>query len=94
MQRLGRRERLLLGLWLVLAVVLWNGVYDMILIEGVKEYLFRNALYQAGRGPQVPIATVLDGTIFKAVWISTFWASLMLLAGLVTLRVMRGSGAR
>ena len=89
MTRLSRRERWLVGLWLVLGLALWNGVYDMMMGEGIKEYLFRSALHEAGRGPRPAIATVLDGAIFNAVWISTLWASVVLLAGLVTIRVMR-----
>ena len=90
MTRLSHRERWLVGLWLVLGVALWNGVYDMIMGEGIKEYLFRSALHDAGRGPRPVIATVLDASVFKAVWSSTLWASVVLLAGLVTIRVMRG----
>ena len=83
---LSRRERALVGLWLLLALVLWNGVYDLTMTEGIKEYLFRSALYEAGRGPRVSIASVLDGTIFKALWNATFWASVVILAGMVTIR--------
>ena len=93
MQRLPRRERILVGVWISLGIVLWNGVYDMTLGEGIKEYLFRSALHDAGRGPQVTIAAVLDPFIFDAVWVSTFWASLVMLAGLVTIRVLRHHGA-
>lgn len=92
MQRLSRRERALVGLWVVLGIALWNGVYDMTLGEGIKEYLFRSALHEAGRGPRLPIATVLDPFIFDAIWVSTFWASVVLLAGLITIRVARRSG--
>ena len=92
MQRLARRERVLVGLWSVLAVALWNGVYDMTLGVGIKEYLFRSVLHEAGRGPRVAVATVLDPFIFDAVWVSTFWASLVMLACLVTIRAMRRSG--
>ena len=86
-----RRERALVGLWLVMAILLWNGVYDMTVGEGIKEYLFRSALHQAGRAPSVSIASVLDPYIFDAAWVSTFWASLVMLAGLLTIRVMRRS---
>ena len=92
MQRLSRRERALVGLWVVLGIALWNGVYDMTLGEGIKEYLFRSALHDAGRGPQLPIATVLDPFIFDAIWVSTFWASVVVLAGLITIRLARRSG--
>ena len=92
MTRLPRRERILVWLWLGLAVALWNGVYDMTLGVGVKEYLFRSVLHEAGRGPRVAIAPVLDPFVFEAVWVATFWASLMLLGGLVTIRILRRTG--
>jgi hypothetical protein len=86
-----KRERALVVLWLVMALLLWNGVYDMTVGEGIKEYLFRSALHEAGRAPNVSIASVLDPYIFDAAWVSTFWASLVMLAGLLTIRVMRRS---
>jgi hypothetical protein len=92
-QRLPRRERILVGVWVALGVLLWNGVYDMTLGEGIKEYLFRSALHDAGRGPQVTIASVLDPFVVDALWVSTFWASLVMLAGLVTIRMLRHDGA-
>jgi hypothetical protein len=92
-QRLPRRERILVGVWIVVAIVLWNGVYDMTLGEGIKEYLFRSALHDAGRGPQVTIASVLDPFLFDALWVSTFWASVVMLAGLVTIWMLRHHGA-
>jgi hypothetical protein len=88
-QSISRRERRLALLWLAVGLVLWNGVYDMTLGEGIKEYLFRSALHEAGRGPRVSIAGVLDPFVFDAVWVATFWASIVTLAGLVTIRVMR-----
>jgi hypothetical protein len=93
-QRITRRERALAGLWVVLAIALWNGIYDMTLGEGIKEYLFRSALHEAGRAPRVSIASVLDPFVFEAIWVSTFWASLVMLAGLVTIRAMRRSDSQ
>ena len=88
---LSTRERALVGLWLVLALALWNGVYDMTIGEGIKEYLFRSMLHEAGRAPRVSIASVLDPFVFEAVWVSTFWACLVMLAGLITIRTLRRS---
>jgi hypothetical protein len=82
------RQRVAVGLWLVLVALLWNGIYDLVLVRGVKEYLFRAALAAAGRGPQMPIAQVMDVAVYEAVWIATFWASAVLLAGLVTIRLL------
>ena len=84
-----RRERVLVGIWLAAGLALWNGVYDMTLGVGIKEYLFRSALHEAGRGPRMAIATVLDPFVFDALWVATFWASLVVLLGLMTIRAMR-----
>jgi hypothetical protein len=90
-QRLQRRESIAVVGWLILGGVLWNGVYDMIVGQGLREYLFRSALHDAGRAPQMSISAVVDPYITDALWISTFWASLVVLAGLVTIRSMRAS---
>jgi hypothetical protein len=78
----------------VLSVVAWNGVYDLILTRGIKDYLLRSALHQAGRGPEVSMTALLDTTVWEAFWLSTLWASILLLAGLWTIRaVSRSRGA-
>lgn len=91
MAPLTRRERILVLVWLALGMALWNGVYDMTLGVGIKEYLFRSVLHEAGRGPAMSIAQVLDPFVFDALWVATFWASLVVLAGLLTIRLMRRS---
>ena len=94
MRKLERAERVAVGLWLVLAVVVWNGVYDLLLTRGIKDYLLRNALHRAGRGPDVSMTASLDFTVTQAFWISTLWASVILLAGLWTVRAFRGRHAQ
>ena len=89
MERLSRPERIVIWIWLTVAVVAWNGIYDVLLTRSAKEYLFRAALHDAGRGPSVSISHVMDVAVRDAIWISTLWASLILLAGLVTVRLMR-----
>jgi hypothetical protein len=81
-----RRTALWLALWIVVAVVVWNGVYDMLLTRGVKDYLLRAALNQAGRGPAVNLSEEMGIAVRYAAWMATLWASSVLLAGLVTLR--------
>jgi hypothetical protein len=90
MRPLARAERIAVWLWIVLAVVVWNGVYDLLLTRGIKDYLLRNALHEAGRGPQVSMTALLDFTVSEAFWVSTLWASVILCAGLWTVRLMRG----
>ena len=86
---LQRREGTAVALWLILGIGVWNAMYDQILEKGIKEYLFRSTLHEAGRAPQVAIATVLEPFLFDALWVSTFWAGLVTLAGLLTIRMLR-----
>src|SRR3954451_20762956 len=92
MRPLARRQRAALAIWVVLAVALWNGIFEMMVVRGVKEYLFRAALHEAGRRPFTPIADVMDPAIFHATWVATLWASIVLLAALLTISRAEGSG--
>lgn len=94
MRRLPFAERIAVALWLAIAVVVWNGIYDVLLTRGVKEYLLRSALHEAGRGPRIPMSQIMDVTVQDAVWVSTLWASILLLAGLVTIRLGRRARER
>ena len=89
MRSLAPREKVALALWGLIGIGLWNAMYDQVLEKGIKEYLFRSTLHEAGRAPRVAIATVLEPFLFDAIWVSTFWAGLVLLAGLVTIRLLR-----
>jgi hypothetical protein len=95
MKALVRRERIAVTAWIVLAVALWNGIFEMMVVRGVKEYLFRAAQYEAGRRSFTPITDVMDPAIFHATWVATLWTSIVLLMALMTIRAQgsRGSGA-
>jgi hypothetical protein len=80
-------RRAAIALWIVLGIALWNGIFEMMVIRGVKEYLFRAALADAGRGPRIPIPEVMDPMIFNATWVATLWTSVILLAAFITIRV-------
>jgi hypothetical protein len=88
MRTLERRERIAVAIWLVVALVVWNGVYDLLMTRGIKDYLLRQALHQAGRGPEVSMTALIDLAISEATWVSTLWASVILLAGLLTIRLL------
>ena len=42
-----------------MAVVVWNGLYDLRITLGVRDYLMKQALHDAGRGPAVTIAEAM-----------------------------------
>ena len=90
MRPLPRAHTIAAVLWMVLGIIVWNGVYDLIVGQGIKEYLFRQALYRAGAGPAPSIGSVMDTWVFYATWVSTVWASVITLAGLFTVKYLGG----
>jgi hypothetical protein len=89
MKLLDRRERIAVGLWLVVAVVVWNGLYDLLLARSTQIYLFETAIHEAGLGPAVDLTTALDAAVMQAVLLSTLWAGILLGLGLFTIRWLR-----
>ena len=75
-------RRLAIALWIVMAVVVWNGLYDLRITLGVRDYLMKQALHDAGRGPAVTIADAMHETVRDAVKVATLWGGIILAAGL------------
>ena len=88
MRPLAGRQRVAVAAWIVLTIALWNAIFEMMVVRGVKEYLFRAALHAAGRRPFTPIADVMDPAIYHATWVATLWTSVILLAALLTIRLL------
>jgi hypothetical protein len=92
MRPLTRPERFAVGLWIVLALFVGNAIYDLLLTRGIKEYVLRYALSEAGKGPPVPLTELMDAVVLDATWVSILWGSVVLLAGMLTIRLMRSAG--
>jgi hypothetical protein len=86
-----RRARLAVALWLVVAVVVWNGLYDLLLARSTQTYLFEVAMHEAGRGPAVDLGRAMAEAVTYARWIATLWAGLLFALGLATIRLVRGA---
>jgi hypothetical protein len=86
MRPLDRRHRIAVGTWSVVAVVVWNGLYDLLLARSTQNYLFRTAMHDAGLAPAVDLTAALDYAVLEAIWLATLWAGILLLAGLMTIR--------
>ena len=80
-----RARRIAIGLWIVLAVVIWNGLYDLRITLGVRDYLMKQALHDAGRGPAVTISDAMDATVRDAVGVASLWAGIILISGFATI---------
>ena len=89
-----RARRWAIGLWIVMAVVVWNGLYDLRITLGVRDHLMKQALHDAGRGPAVTIADAMHETVRDAVTVATLWGVIILGAGLVTIRMLGAQGLK
>jgi len=84
-----RIEKRLLILWFALAVVVWNGVYDMRMHDTVRGYLLQTALADAGLGRGVEMRPYLHRGLVDAIAFSTAWSLGVLLAGVATMQTYR-----
>lgn len=76
-------------MWIVLAAVVWLGMFDVLISRGVKEFLYRHAEHELGRGPDVTMPEIMGQTIQSGVIDSSIWALLIGGAGLLTIRRSR-----
>jgi hypothetical protein len=82
---MSRIEKRLLILWLALAFVVWNGVFDLRQHDTVRGYLLETTRAEAGLGRGVDMRQYLARGRVDAVAFSTAWACGVLLAGLATM---------
>lgn len=80
--------------WLVVAFVVWNGVFDLLVERGGKEYLLAQALYELGRGPHLPLHQVMSRAIAVAARTAAIWAALIFVAGAGTTLAVRRATRR
>jgi hypothetical protein len=82
-------RRALVGLWVVVAVLVWNTVFDLYVSRGAREYLQMAAEAELGRGPVPAMRNVMDWTNRRGARAATFWALVVFASGCVTIYVRR-----
>lgn len=87
--RLSRVEKRLLILWFAVALVVWNGVYDMRMHDTVRGYLMETARHEAHLGVGVDMRDYLRRGRNDAIAFSTAWAAGVFAAGTITMYVLR-----
>lgn len=81
----GQRTWPWLLLWVFLGAVVWNGVFDILVTRGVKEYLYREADHELGRGPAVTMQAIMRETVGDAAITASLWALAIVAAGTATI---------
>lgn len=82
-------RRALVGLWLVVAILVWNTVFDLYVSRGAREYLQMAAEAELGRGPVPAMREVMDQTSRRGAMAATRWALVVFGAGCLTIAFSR-----
>ena len=86
------RPRVAVALWIVFAVVVWNVVFDRILVNAGREYV-RSAMAAAnGSGPYARIDERMRPALVRALGTASAAAAIVVLVGLVGIRVAMRRG--
>ena len=88
---MNRTEKRLLILWLALAFVVWNGVYDMRMHDTTRGFLLESALAQAGLGRGVDLQPYMHRGLVDAIAFSTAWSLGAFLAGMFTMKYLHSA---
>jgi hypothetical protein len=80
------RRRLAVALWVVWAVVVWNVVFDRVLIEAGRAYVRTAMAAAAGTGPYARIDDAMRPAVPRALALASACAGVILAVGLVAFR--------
>ncbi len=77
-----RRARVIAyGLCLFAAVLVWNGVFGLLISRGEKQYLLDQARHELRLGPAASLPDRMRGTIHNGVIEATRWAVVVFVLG-------------
>jgi hypothetical protein len=76
------RPGLAAALWLVLAVLVWNDVFDAVIINAARDYLNRKALFLSGSGGDVTVFGAMRPAAARGAWLASAWAAPIVAVGL------------
>jgi hypothetical protein len=87
--------RLAVVLWVVWAVVVWNVVFDHVIIMAGRHYVYAAFASAETGGPYLRIDTWMRPAIARAFWIATASAACIVATGLAGVRLAaRAKGTR
>jgi hypothetical protein len=78
-----RARRAAVVAWAACAAVVWNVVFDAMVIRSGREYLTLQALHQQGRAPAVTIRDIMDPGVARAAKTATLSGGGVGAAGLI-----------
>ena len=88
MRRVPRVVRFAWAACATLAVVVWNGVFDLLITRGEKFYLWKQAEATIARDPRVSLDEIMTRTIHDAIVTASLWSALVLLVSVGAVTVV------
>ncbi len=77
--------RALAIVWLVAGIIVWNGVFDLYVAEGAREYLQVTAEAHAGFGAARPMSEIMTWWKREGVVAASAWAAFVVGLGWATI---------
>ncbi len=82
-------RRVAAWLWLALAVIVWNVVFDQVIIDAGRHYIEIATASAESNGPYLKIEDTMRPARSRALWMASGSAGAILVAGLAALRIAR-----
>ena len=83
------RRRVAAWLWIALAVVVWNVVFDQVIIDAGRHYIEVATASAGSNGPYLNIQDTMRPARSRALWLATGSAGAILVVGFLALRGVR-----
>jgi len=80
------RPRLAAWLWVLWAFLVWNLVFDRVIVEAGREYVRLAVAASEASGPYAKIEDTMQPARSRALWLATASAAVILAVGFVALR--------
>lgn len=84
-----RTARIAVALWIAWAVIVWNVVFDHVIVVSGRAYISAAVAAANGAGPYARMDDWMRPAVGRGLWIATASAGLMLIVLLVALRFAR-----
>jgi hypothetical protein len=91
LRRPGRAARIAVGLWIAWAVIVWNVVFDHVIVVAGRSYISAAVRAAAGPGPYARMDDWMRPAVTRAFWTASAAAGLLLVILLAVLMSTRAS---
>ena len=82
-----RSVRIAAALWVAWAIVVWNVVFDQVIVLAGRRYIVAAIGRAQGAGPYARIDDWMHPAVTRGVWLATAAAAAILLIGFVSVRL-------